>query len=56
MEFDSPELLSFVQNYSGSLLTIVLTGDPDTDQRGGWRFSSSEDAARFTPPTLSLTP
>ncbi len=51
----SPALLDFVTKYQGETLTLVLTGDPDTDHRSGWRFTSSEDGDRFRPPTLRLS-
>lgn len=35
-------------------LTLVLTGDTETDHKGGWRITATEDAARFPPPTLLL--
>ena len=47
-------LLQFIRDYPHDDLTIVLTGDDQTDHRSGWRFTSLEDAARFPPPTLIL--
>lgn len=49
-----PELATFLRAYAPDELTLVLTGDGDTDHRTGWKFTSSEDAERFRPPTLLL--
>jgi len=54
MQIASRPLLEFIRSYSGDTLTLVLTGDSETDHKNGWRFTSTEDAARFPPPTLML--
>ena len=50
----SPDLVPFLRDYAGDELTLVLTGDTETDHKGGWRITASEDAGRFPPPTLIL--
>ena len=52
--FELPELAAFLRDYAPDELTLVLTGDADTDHRTGWKFTSTEDAERFRPPTLLL--
>jgi predicted Ser/Thr protein kinase len=52
--FDLPQLAEFLRTYAPDELTLVLTGDGDTDHRTGWKFTATEDAARFRPPTLLL--
>lgn len=47
-------LARFLRTYEPDDLTLVLTADVETDQKGGWRFTSTEDIDRFTPPTLIL--
>jgi serine/threonine protein kinase len=47
-------LLDFIRDYPDADLTLVLTADSDTDQKNGWRFTATEDAQRFPPPTLIL--
>ena len=47
-------LATFIRNYTGAAITLVLTGDTGTDHRSGWRFTASEDSERFRPPTLIL--
>lgn len=52
--FELPELAKFLRDYASDDLTLVLTGDADTDHRTGWKFTATEDAERFRPPTLLL--
>jgi predicted Ser/Thr protein kinase len=47
-------LVSFLRDFVGDEITIVLTGDTETDHKGGWRITSTEDSGRFPPPTLIL--
>ncbi len=47
-------LVPYLSNYPDEELTLVLTGDAETDHKGGWRITSSEDSGRFPPPTLLL--
>ena len=47
-------LVSFIRDYVGDEITIVLTGDTETEHKGGWRITSTEDSGRFPPPTLIL--
>jgi serine/threonine protein kinase len=47
-------LVSFIRDFVGDEITIVLTGDTETDHKGGWRITSTEDSGRFPPPTLIL--
>lgn len=47
-------LVAFLRSYTGDDITIVLTGDLETDHRGGWRITATEDSGRFPPPTLYL--
>ncbi len=54
LAFELPELAEFLRTYAPDELTLVLTGDGDTDHRTGWKFTSAEDAERFRPPTLLL--
>jgi hypothetical protein len=54
IQISARPLLQFIRDYPHDDLTLVLTGDMDTDHRGGWRFTSTEDAQRFPPPTLIL--
>ena len=54
LKISDPALLDFIRGYSEDNLTLVLTADSDTDQKNGWRITSTEDAARFPPPTLFL--
>ena len=54
LTFDPPELAAFLRTYAPDELTLVLTGDGDTDHKTGWKFTSTEDAERFRPPTLLL--
>ncbi len=49
-----PDLVTFLRDGAGDALTLVLTGDVETDHRSGWRFAATEDAERFRPPTLLL--
>ena len=51
---DVKPLIPFLRDFSGDDLTIVLTGDTETDHKGGWRITSTEDSGRFPPPTLLL--
>ena len=53
IQIQARPLLQFLRDYPHDDLTIVLTGDANTDHRAGWRFTSVEDQ-RFTPPTLIL--
>lgn len=46
-------MLDFIRGFSGAELTFVLTGDTETDHKGGWRITAMEDD-RFPPPTLIL--
>lgn len=54
IQISARPLLQFIRDYAHDDLTLVLTGDMETDHRGGWRFTSLEDSARFPPPTLIL--
>ncbi len=54
LQISAQSLLQFIRDYPGNDLILVLTGDEDTDHKGGWRFTSIEDAERFQPPTLLL--
>jgi len=54
LTFELPELAAFLRDYAPDELTLVLTGDGATDHRTGWKFTASEDAKRFRPPTLLL--
>ena len=50
----SAPLAQFIRDYVGDELTLVLTGDAETDHKGGWRITATEDSERFRPPTLFL--
>lgn len=52
--FELPGLVAFLRTYAADELTLVLTGDGDTDHKTGWKFTATEDAERFRPPTLLL--
>ena len=54
LQIPSPALLDFIRGFAGDELTLVLTGDGDTDHKSGWRITSTEDSGRFPPPTLLL--
>ncbi len=54
LQISSKSLTQFIQNFEGAELTFVLTGDTETDHKGGWRITSTEDSGRFPPPTLIL--
>ncbi|NLB65905.1 MAG: serine/threonine protein kinase [Lentisphaerae bacterium] len=54
MQIVSRPLLDFIRDSAGDTITLVLTGDTETDHKNGWRFTSIEDAGRFPPPTLIL--
>ncbi|MDD4118419.1 MAG: serine/threonine-protein kinase [Kiritimatiellae bacterium] len=54
LQIASRPLLEFIRGYDGDILTLILTADSQTDQKNGWRFTSTEDADRFPPPTLML--
>lgn len=54
LQVPSPALLDFIRGFPGDELTLVLTGDGDTDHKSGWRITATEDAGRFPPPTLIL--
>ena len=43
----------FIRTYPSDDLTLVVTADTATDQRGGWRFTASEDSTHMAP-TLVL--
>lgn len=47
-------VLDLIRDPAVEHLTLVLTGDTQTDHKGGWRFTATEDSARFPPPTLIL--
>lgn len=47
-------LAAFLRDFAGEEVTLVLTGDAETDHKGGWRITATEDSNRFTPPTLLL--
>jgi len=47
-------IVPFIQKFSGDELTLILTADTETDQKNGWRITSTEDADRLPPPTLLL--
>ena len=49
-----PELAAFLRTYAPDELTLVLTGDGDTDHKTGWKFTATEDVERFRSPTLLL--
>jgi hypothetical protein len=51
---DAKPLVDFIRDLAIDELTLVLTGDAETDHKGGWRITSLEDAGRFPPPTLLL--
>ena len=51
---DVKPLLDSLRDPAGEHVTLVLTGDTDTDHKGGWRITATEDADRFPPPTLLL--
>ncbi len=53
-QISAQSMLQFIRDYPGDHLILVLTGDEDTDHKGGWRFTSTEDSTRFPPPTLLL--
>ena len=50
----SKPLVPFLRDFAGDAVTLVLTGDTETDHKGGWRITASEDSERFPPPTLIL--
>ena len=52
--FELPGLVAFLRTYAPGELTLVLTGDGDTDHKTGWKFTATEDVERFRPPTLLL--
>ncbi|NLG35025.1 MAG: serine/threonine protein kinase [Lentisphaerae bacterium] len=54
LQISARPLLNFIREYPDDDLTLVLTADSETDQKNGWRITSTEDAARFPPPTLML--
>ncbi len=54
LTFELPGLVAFLRTYAPDELTLVLTGDGDTDHKTGWKFTATEDAERFRPPTLLL--
>ena len=47
------KFVKFIREYPADDLTLVVTADTDTDQRGGWRFTASEDSTHMAP-TLVL--
>ena len=51
---DVKPLLDSLRDPAVEHVTLVLTGDTDTDHKGGWRITATEDADRFPPPTLLL--
>ncbi|MDR0993841.1 MAG: serine/threonine protein kinase [Verrucomicrobiota bacterium] len=54
LRITSPSLTDFIRSYPENELTLILTGDTETDHRGGWRITAMEDSERFPPPTLIL--
>ena len=52
--FELPGLAAFLRTYASDELTLVLTGDGETDHKTGWKFTATEDVERFRPPTLLL--
>ena len=54
LTFELPGLAAFLRTYAPDELTLVLTGDGDTDHKTGWKFTATEDVERFRPPTLLL--
>ena len=53
IQVSAQALADFICDYSGDDLTLVLTGDMESDHKNGWRITSTEDD-RFAPPTLLL--
>ena len=53
LQIAAKSLTDFIRNYSGNDLTLVLTGDMNTDHKNGWLISATEKAGQ-TPPTLLL--
>ena len=47
------KFVKFIREYPADDLTLVVTADTATDQRGGWRFTASEDSTHKAP-TLVL--
>lgn len=55
LEISGQGLTDFIRNYTADDLTLVLTGDTDTDHKTGWRFVATEDVRKTVlPPTLLL--
>ncbi len=52
--FSDASLAAFIRDYAHDEITLVVTGDTETDHRSGWRITATEDAERFRPPTLIL--
>jgi hypothetical protein len=50
---DRDKFAKFIRAYPSDDLTLVVTADTETDQRGGWRFTASEDSTHMAP-TLVL--
>ena len=53
IQIPAKPLADFIRDFSGDDLTLVLTGDTESDHKNGWRITSTEDD-RFAPPTLLL--
>ena len=53
IQIPAKPLADFIRDFSGDDLTLVLTGDTESDHKNGWRITSTEDD-RFDPPTLLL--
>ena len=54
IQIPAKPLVAFLRDYTDDDLTLVLTADTETDHRGGWRITASEDVGRFPPPTIFL--
>lgn len=53
IQIPAKPLADFIRDFSGDDLTLVLTGDMESDHKNGWRITAMEDD-RFDPPTLFL--
>lgn len=53
IQIPAQPLADFIRDFSGDDLTLVLTGDMESDHKNGWRITATEDD-RFDPPTLVL--
>ena len=53
LQVADPALADFIRKFSGDDLTLVLTGDTETDHKSGWLITSTEKSGQ-PPPTLVL--